>query len=289
MYDFHKVKFDDHSTCFAHPQFRKGAKHLLSGIKRKVAHKESSSEDNSNCLGDLQGTIEKLQERLARLENRDRDREWLKVECQKLQQRNQQLEMFYGMCLNSLYSSRAVKERQLCIEYGGDEGSMSRRMRQNGLQKLWADAMSHYNAHNSSPKRLSEIGEIRRGSIGQMPSPKLAPCRRVKLESDFADSPRVSAFKSPVGRVDISPQPALSPIQDGFHSPGVSPGVSPLRLDVKAEPVVATLKDPIHQSPVLPALVPDVQGMEVKIVDTAKLVPDSKIEETNPAICNDLD
>lgn len=84
MYDFHKVKQDNNTTCFAHPLFRRGAKHLISSLKRKIsAQKEAGSEEKEEA-GELQETMEKLQERLTRLEKQDRNREWLEGECKKL-------------------------------------------------------------------------------------------------------------------------------------------------------------------------------------------------------------
>jgi len=85
MYDFHKVKSDDSSTCFAHPQFYKGGKHELSSITRKLAKKDSGSEENEVAIDSLQDTVQKLQERLQQLESRDREMDWLKNEYDKIQ------------------------------------------------------------------------------------------------------------------------------------------------------------------------------------------------------------
>ena len=200
------------------------------------------------------------------------------------------MEMFYGMCLNSLYPPKQGKERQLCIEFTED-GRMNNKMRYNGLQKLWAETVGHYTSHNGSPRRLSEIGDMRRGSIGHMPSPRLAPCRRVKIEMDPMESPvRPSAFKSPVYRSEVSPHRAhLSPVPDAFHSPIVSPGVSPLRLDVKGD-LLNTPREPVPPSPILMPLPHDIRGVEENVEDPPKTESkvESKVEYVNPAVCNDL-
>lgn len=85
MYGFHKISQEDRIVSFSHPQFRRNCKHLLGSIKRKVAKKETKSEMSMSVQDQLQTSIEKLKSRLVQLERRDKDCEWLRSECHKLQ------------------------------------------------------------------------------------------------------------------------------------------------------------------------------------------------------------
>jgi len=83
MYGFRKVTQEVHSTCFAHPSFYRGGRKLIGTIKRKMPKKDSSTDEATHKQ--LEETIEKFNNRIAQLEQRDKDYEWLKAECNKLQ------------------------------------------------------------------------------------------------------------------------------------------------------------------------------------------------------------
>lgn len=85
MYGFHKVGHEDGVVSFSHPRFRRGAKDLLATIRRKIPKKESNAEAGEPLQEQLQKSVDTFSVRLAQLEQKDRDCEWLKGECQKLQ------------------------------------------------------------------------------------------------------------------------------------------------------------------------------------------------------------
>lgn len=85
MYGFHKISQEDRTISFSHPQFTRGAKEYLGAIKRKVPKKEAEPEVDANVQEQLQETIDRFNSRLSQLEERDKDCEWLRAECQRLQ------------------------------------------------------------------------------------------------------------------------------------------------------------------------------------------------------------
>jgi len=85
MYGFHKIAQEDRSISFSHPQFLRDSKELLGSIKRKASKKESELEINTDAQEQLQKNIETFNNRLSLLEQRDKDCDWLRAECQKLQ------------------------------------------------------------------------------------------------------------------------------------------------------------------------------------------------------------
>lgn len=85
MYDFHKVGQESRSSIFFHPQFHRGGKKLLDGIKRKISKKENISEENEVMKSQLVEDIDKLKNRLKILEQKQKDCELVKDACSKLE------------------------------------------------------------------------------------------------------------------------------------------------------------------------------------------------------------
>lgn len=85
MYGFRKVGQEAHTVCFAHPSFYRGGKKAIGSIKRKMPKREVDTKADDKVNKELQETIGRFSERIEELEKRDRDCEWLKAECQKLQ------------------------------------------------------------------------------------------------------------------------------------------------------------------------------------------------------------
>ena len=87
MYDFHKQKQESNAICFVHPLFQQGREDLLCEIKRKLSNtkKEEPFQIEEKPSEDFQENIEELNSRLAKLEEQERQRAWLKSECKKLQ------------------------------------------------------------------------------------------------------------------------------------------------------------------------------------------------------------
>jgi hypothetical protein len=95
MYDFHKIKSKECNNCFSHPLFRRGSKHLIKEIKRKVGNIEeqtkTETQKNNNSV-DLLSTIQELNKRLAKLEAREKSYEDLLKDYKEMKEKNMQLE-----------------------------------------------------------------------------------------------------------------------------------------------------------------------------------------------------
>jgi len=95
MYGFHKTKSKESNNCFSHELFRRGDRHLIKEIKRKVANTEEQTKietQKNNKSVDLLATIQKLNERLVKLETREKNYEDLLKDYKEMKERNMQLE-----------------------------------------------------------------------------------------------------------------------------------------------------------------------------------------------------
>ena len=85
MYDFHKISQENRIPTFSHPLFYKGGKKHIGSIKRKMAKKEVKSCENEEFQKQLEENIKKFSIRLEQLEEKEKNYDSLKIECQKLQ------------------------------------------------------------------------------------------------------------------------------------------------------------------------------------------------------------
>jgi hypothetical protein len=228
MYGFHKIAQEDRSISFSHPQFLRGSKELLGGIKRKIAKKETELEMDIDVQEQLQKNIEIFNIRLSQLEQRDKDCDWLRTECQKLQysslfrsrQRNQQLEMFCrwigSFCS---YSDAGSTPKPICsrtneTHFNGQQEILSNYY--NGLQKLFS---SHYAVCNGNNSKKADDFPIYKD---RTPSRRKAlPLRKPEHEPELIDLPVPNSYSH------INPLRPPEP----FNSPLQSPHLSPFRFD----------------------------------------------------------
>lgn len=89
MYGFRKVKCKEHRQCFAHSKFKRGAKHLLARIKRNA---KDAGDEHEYETDRIFNTIQLLNERVLRLETRDKRFDSILEEHKAMRERSKELE-----------------------------------------------------------------------------------------------------------------------------------------------------------------------------------------------------
>ena len=95
MYDFHKEKCKESANTFSHSLFKRGGKKLIEKIKRKIVNIEESNEpevlDEKNSAG-IANAIQELNQRLVKLETKNKDYDKLSRKYNEMKERNKYLE-----------------------------------------------------------------------------------------------------------------------------------------------------------------------------------------------------
>ena len=175
--------------------------------------------------------------------------------------------MFCGMCLNSLYDTygnrpRAPKDKMRSIE-SAEEAKKTYQLNSSLKNRCRTE-----NGVFMSPKTLTRIGD-------NVPIRGMSPYRKVRPQTDYIEHPL--SIPSPV-RGQLGTPPALSPFREPLPGEGISPPRSPLRIVS-----ISTPKIHISQTE---SQADEHEQEDYKQHSEPK---ESKAEEVNSAICNDLD
>ena len=105
MYDFHKAKG---GKCFTHIQFRRGMKHLIKNIKRKIGATEKEDPQKKGKVDKSASTLKEHPKRLSKLEKKEQNYETLLNSYKEMKEKNQQLENIFkcfAQTLNTNYEN----------------------------------------------------------------------------------------------------------------------------------------------------------------------------------------
>jgi len=267
MYDFHKLKGTEYANCFSHPSFQRGARNLISEMKRKVCAPEPESAHHNHegkkkvKQGDLISTITELSQRLIQLETRNKDYDDLLRNYREVSEKNQRLEhmlLTFTQTINNsgmgnngtpIYN-RDTPRNQIDAPPPQLSPSMYRDGPSAGpsMHGLFNDILYPFGRFPGGRMPTISRNSVRPGERPMIEAPQAnakSPYEESKEHVQYQQNGFRRVNKSPRSGMDQEeidiigrPQPGMSPkLSDRYaQMPMYSPGLSPPRMGLSPTP-----------------------------------------------------
>lgn len=149
MYDFHKLKGKKTVCSFSHTMFRRGMRHLIKDMKRKVVLQNDKESIKGGRTEELLSMYESLNKRLINLENNDENIDSLMKNYNELKETNLKLEqmLLYLSQPNDFYD---ISPREGIILYNGFN---PKEAKTNGLKLSYGSPFQKFE-HSNSPQEI---------------------------------------------------------------------------------------------------------------------------------------